>query len=358
MGSMKGGMLEWVIGPPLLVFIGIFILSMIGAAYVRTLAAGPPIEVQTYAEYRWMNILPSSALSVLTANEYSQEALEALALCKEVTTPLILPRARFIEYFSGNDEINAASLGALDRQLQVLESSYNRGSEVKREFKMIKDSQGLVLVYGLDRMLSDAESGYGSLVTVYPEDYPYKCSQMGLPVFSNEEENARVSVVVCCLDIRGCSDYFATPGRDECSPKDPCGVGPCRIIQPVGEERACVFNAPPKVTFAMRILGDTAWREGEKFSLEFAKGTEKTVEFQATALEDSSVKFITLDYGDSVPESRTGNTPPAAGTPISPETYSFSHTYQNPGTYTAKLRIEDDGGNVVVRDMELEIDSI
>jgi len=387
MKGMKGDGLSWMVSVPLLVFVGMLVLAMIGGFYIRTLVAGPPVQVTTYTEYRWMNYLPSAALFAITYSGTAEEspawkALDEIAQYDAPTIPILLKRSELSDYFFGIDGLSNLDFGALDSRLEMVEESFNKGSSVKREFTLVKDSSGVILVYGMDKLLADVKSG-NSAMMAFPEDYPYKCSQKETPVFSSKEgkENSRVQLVVCCQNIKMCSDYISQAGSGQCE-SDYCSVGPCRIIHPAGKERQCIENSPPEAEFEIaKAEGETdsskiKWHGGE-VSIAYEKDAEEfEVIYKITVEEDSTIKGISIDWGDGPVEAVSlDGAIVAAGTSLSSKEglaynsamgeasaievktslFYGTHTYDGAGDYNVKCKLWDERDNPVEKEIKLKI---
>ncbi|MGC9310312.1 MAG: PKD domain-containing protein [Candidatus Aenigmatarchaeota archaeon] len=355
---MKGDMSSWFVSLPFLVFVGIFVIGIAAGFYIRTLAAGPPIQVTTYGKYMWLNDFPSNALFFIAKPEGSRDALEEIALYDEGGVYLNR-RTEFIGRYSGMEDFSGIEFGPLDRALSNLEGGLNEESSVKRELYMLKDSHGLVIVYGMDRLfdgLTKDQSLISSRVpATFPGEYPYECSQKVMPVFSEGYENTRVLLVLCCLDIKSCADYPTAAGRDECSEDDPCAVGPCRIDYDAPGGRACTENVPPRIDCSVRLEGEDLWQSGERVVLSKDEDAEGyTVKFNIIASdEDSTLKRIGLEFGEGTPVSSNkleGLAQATGGTdyPI--------HKYEKPGTYTVTCKAWDERQNPVKKEITLVLE--
>lgn len=377
---LKGGSLEWPFIVMFLVFIGMFVIALVAGFYLRSLVSGPPVQVTTYTEYRWMNYLPSSVIFALKYSDDSWKAINELALYDSKQL-VLMKSSDFVDYFSSldPDRFSGVPLVSLESDLKMLENSFNDGSNVKREFYVIKDQQGLSLIYGLGSILSEVKEGQKAMVTIFPEDYPYKCSQKEVPVFSGKRENMRLNMVICCYDIRKCADYLPDPGRTECDTNDPCGVGPCMIVHPVGEERYCAENFPPVVEFFVRPeRGSGAdWRKAEgEISFSYGEGEEAKVAVMAVVKDDSSLMEVTFEYGDgSLVSFKPGSPPKECSCKVldpselealyspSPALASYksglsctcSHTYEQGGGYNLRSKVWDERKNPVEGNVKVEV---
>ena len=223
--KMKGG-IEWPVVSVILVFVGLFVLTITIGFYFRSVLVGEPIEIRTYTEYRWMNYFPSSVLFYLSYPTQSWNILNELAKLGYEETE-ILTVDEFHTMFSEDEELRGDS-----NKLKDLLDNLAEKTKKERHTYIIKDKKGLIISMGLPK---DKLQG---LIVTYPEQYPYNCFYKDMPVFSREVSNMRVKFVYCCGDIKECGDYLSGPGRAECT-TDPCKVSKttgCKIVTCTEEE--------------------------------------------------------------------------------------------------------------------------
>jgi len=204
---MKGGIFEWMVINPLLVFALITIIGLSVTYYVRTITIGQPVEIRTYSEYRWMNYLPSATLFYITYPNENWIALKEIALLPKYG---VWSKSEFLNEFSSDYD-----LSTLIKYLNKLEKKLKKQDKTV----FIKDRNGLIISIGLPKKYIEIH-GYAT----FPEEYPYACYSQSTPIYSTSlKKNMRIKFVTCCQDIVSCSDYIAGPGRNECE-EDPCGV--------------------------------------------------------------------------------------------------------------------------------------
>lgn len=342
---MKGG-LEIYAAVIMLVFTGMIVIALLGGTFIRAVTIGPPLQVTTYTEYRWMNYLPSSAIFALTYSPAGEsqawQALNKLALYDAGSTSIIVKHSELSGSFSGIEGLTSGDLEALDNRLKVLEDSFNDGSSIKREFTIVKDSSGVMLVYGMDQTITEFKAGHLASIA-FPEDYPYKCSQKQVPVFSKDKDNMRIQMVICCQGIKRCADYLSVAGSNDCSADDVCGVGPCRIIQPSSGERQCVENYPPSVGITLVSLDGKAL-------ISYSFKAADQVNFKIDVKEDSAIKQAAIDYGDGKSEPIEPKDFKDAIDPDSPggklKEVTMYHPYDKSGDHLVTCKVWDDANNM------------
>jgi hypothetical protein len=257
--NLKGGLIENQISLVFLVFIVILVFVAGAVAKMHTLVAGPPIKITTYGEQIGLDIFPVSALTLLNSDPGSQNAFERIADYGGDGV-IIMPRSKFISYFEDSPEFYDVDFSFLNEALMKIEEDYSRDA-FRREFCMIKHSQGLDIIIGLDPILRKSENNpgcsyYNPIETpfTFSKNFPYECSFEEKGIFSALGENMRVRIAVCCKGIKSCANYKAEVGYDFCN-SDPCGVGPCRIV--AKEKRVCAESSPPSISILARLEGDS-----------------------------------------------------------------------------------------------------
>lgn len=342
--KMKGG-IEWPVTAVILVFIGIFVLTLTIGFYLRAALVGEPIKIKTYTEYRWMNYLPSSILFYLSYPSDSWNALNELAKMDfEERKPVTIE-----ELATKYPEIRGLS------KLRELIENLEEKTKKQDNTYIIKDKKGLIISLGLPK--NDLE---GMLVT-FPEEYPYNCFYKDMPIFSRETKNMRIKFAVCCYDIKECRDYLTGPGRGECSSNDPCGVGPCKLVvcednskfeDCAGKkrgDRVCLKNTPPDIkNFIARFDGEIEWKN-KKIEKEFEGDTKVNFKLEVEKdFEISNITRIILDFGDSKKIFIPGENPSDLEIEKWNSTnaiFKFNHTYEKYGDYTVTCVVRDEEGN-------------
>ena len=196
-----------------LVLLIIVIITISVSIYFFSSLVGEPIEVRTFAEYRWANYMPSAALFYLTYHNESWEALKDIALSHSEQE--IWTEEEFFDEF--RDEYNLLRLQSYINNLNV--GLWNKDRQYHTVF--IKDRQGLIISFGLPKEYIVKEG-----FSTFPDEYPYNCYTKNTPVYTNTgETNKRIEFALCCYDIKNCDDYITGAGRRECK-RDVCGVSP------------------------------------------------------------------------------------------------------------------------------------
>ncbi len=196
-----------------LVVIIIIITAISVGTYLTSSVAGKPIEIRTFAEYRWANYLPSAALFYLTYPDESWEALNQIALSSDEWNNRIKTKDEFFTELK--DDYDLSKLEFYINNLN--EELWNEDRDTHTFF--IKYEQGLVISIGLPKTYT-VENGF----ITFPDEYPYNCYTKNTPVYTTSgDTNNRIRFVLCCYDIQVCSDYITGPGRMECK-NDVCGI--------------------------------------------------------------------------------------------------------------------------------------
>jgi len=341
--KLEGG-IEWPVTAVILVFIGMFVLAMTMGFYLRSALVGKPIKVKTYTEYRWMNYFPSSILFYLSYPSDSWKALnELVKLDFKKIKPL-----KIEQIYAEHPEITG--LIKLKELLENLEEKTKK----KDNTYIIKDQKGLIISMGLPKNKLE-----GPLIT-FPEEYPYNCFYKDMPIFSKETKNMRIRFVVCCYDIKECSNYLTGPGRGECSSNDPCGVGPCKLV--ICKEnsnleeckmvkrgtRLCLKNELPKINFTAKFDGTSKWTK-ERIEKEFKGDTKVNFKLEVEKeFEISNITEIILDFGDSKKTFFIKKNPidlKIEKWDSKSAIFKFNHTYKKYGDYTVTCVVRDEDGN-------------
>jgi hypothetical protein len=164
-------------------------------------------------------------------------------------------------------------------------------------------------------------------------------------------------MVVCCYNIRKCADYIAAAGSGYCEGAigDPCGIGPCRIIQPAGGERSCVDNLPPEVQLLVKGPGDTKGVESDKLTISSSASGPAEIGFTLNVKDDSDVKTIAVDYGDDATKTSEKIASTSSNGGAVKLSREYTHTYSKSGTYKAVFKVTDDADSTVEKSVELEM---
>lgn len=336
---LKGDLLSPAVALPLLVFFAIFLLAFVATSSLKSLTSEPVLEVTTYAEYLYQSQFPSAALMYLA---YSDGGSGLIKLAEaERSGPLYAEvDDKFLSTYVADDVISQEEQEEISSVLQTFKDNLNEGATVKRDFYLIKDAHGLVVLYGAPSSYGD--SGYSLWSTLstketvptssFSDTYPTKCSYRSMPVFSDEESDKRIMLILCCLDIKSCSDYGAEAGNNYCV-SDPCGQGPCTVIYDDDGKRKCEDSIISTFEFLARFEGggDDAWSD----SLSGSTTKWTALEFKVEATISGASKFTRaeIDFGD-------GNT----------ETYDLKESSEGSGVYG----FYDDSGEVLIYELPHE----